>query len=106
MLLTASSRHRSSSIWILASVLSLGLGGCAAVYDNKAGITPQPAQILWNTNGPAQVAVPPPAPTSANPNPVAPPEPAPPAFATILRTTPLRPTPLDPPANPPGTLAA
>src|SRR5882724_11579282 len=95
MLLTASSRHLFSSVWFFASVLSLGLGGCAAVYDNKAGNTPQPAQILWNTNGPAQTPVPPPAPTPSNPDPVAPPEPAPTVFGTILSTTPLGPSELN-----------
>jgi hypothetical protein len=72
MLKTAPPRHLSSSVWVFASVLSLGLGGCAAVYNNKVGITPQPAQILWNTNGPAQISVPPPAPTPTDPNPVPP----------------------------------
>jgi len=87
MFITVSHRRFSTPVWILASFASLSLGGCAAVYDNKAGITPAPVPILWNTNGPAQVIIPAavgsngtvydpgdeaPAPTPAAPSPVLP----------------------------------
>jgi hypothetical protein len=101
-------------VWVLASFVSLGLAGCAAQYDNKVGITPQPAQILWNTNGPAQVAalptyppqpLPPPGapPYTGLPDPVLPVEPAPTVFGTILSTTPLGPAELNATADTPGT---
>jgi hypothetical protein len=89
-------------VWVLASFVSLGLAGCAAQYDNKVGITPQPAQILWNTNGPAQSFVPP-APDPTNPDPVIPAAPAPTVFGTILSTTPLGPAELNATADTPGT---
>ena len=102
MLMTASPRRLSSMVWVLASFVSLGLAGCAAQYDNKVGITPQPAQILWNTNGPAQSFVPP-APDPTNPDPVIPAAPAPTVFGTILSTTPLGPAELNATADTPGT---
>ena len=58
MFMTSVPRRPSSTVWVLASIVSLGLAGCAAQYDNKVGITPQPVPILWNTNGPAQVLIP------------------------------------------------
>src|ERR1039457_7056578 len=58
MFMTSVPRRISSTVWVLASFVSLGLAGCAAQYNNKAGITPQPVPILWNTNGPAQVLIP------------------------------------------------
>jgi hypothetical protein len=42
MFMTSVPRRPSSTVWVLASFVSLGLAGCAAQYDNKAGITPQP----------------------------------------------------------------
>src|ERR1035438_3452862 len=95
MLMTTSPRRLSSTVWVLASFVSLSLAGCAAKYDNKAGITPQPAQILWNTNGPAQAFVPPPAATASNPDPVPPVAPAPTVFGTLLSSTPLGPAELN-----------
>src|ERR1035437_2082953 len=96
-------RRLSSTVWVLASFVSLGLAGCAAQYDNKAGLTPQPAQILWNTNGPLHPFVPPPAPTASNPDPVPPVAPAPTVFGTLLSSTPLGPAELNATANTPGT---
>ena len=103
MFMTSVPRRLSSMVWVLASFVSLSLAGCAAVYDNKAGITPQPAQILWNTNGPAQAYVPPPAPDPTNPDPVIPVAPAPTVFGTLLSTTPLGSAELNATANTPGT---
>jgi hypothetical protein len=106
MFMTAVPRRLSSTVWVLASIVSLGIAGCASVYDNKAGITPQSAQILWNTNGPAQVAALPNYPTgviTALPDPVPPVEPAPTVFGTILTTTPLGPAELNATADTPGT---
>lgn len=103
MFMTSVPRRLSSTVWVLASFVSLGLAGCAAQYDNKAGITPQAAQILWNTNGPAQAFVPPPAPTASNPDPVPPVAPAPTVFGTLLSSTPLGPAELNATANTPGT---
>ena len=103
MFMTSVPRRLSSMVWVLASFVSLSLAGCAAVYDNKAGITPQPAQILWNTNGPAQTYVAPSAPDPTNPDPVVPVAPAPTVFGTILSTTPLGPSELNATANTPGT---
>jgi len=101
MLMTAFPRRLSSTVWVLASFVSLGLAGCAAKYDNTVGITPQPAQILWNTNGPAQLAalpaypLPPGPPYTALPDPIPPVEPAPTVFGTLLSTTPLGPAELN-----------
>lgn len=103
MLLNVSPRRLSSTLWVVASLVSLGLAGCAAEYNNKAGITPQPAQILWNTNGPAQAYVPAPAPTASDPDPVPPVAPAPTVFGTLLTTTPLGPAELNAVADTPGT---
>ena len=103
MFMTAAPRRPSSTVWVLALFVSLGLAGCAAVYSNKAGITPQPAQILWNTNGPAQAFVPPPAATASNPDPVPPVAPAPTVFGTLLSSTPLGPAELNATADTPGT---
>jgi xyloglucan-specific exo-beta-1,4-glucanase len=114
MFMTSVPRRLSSTVWVLASIVSLGLAGCAAAYDNKAGITPAPVQILWNTDGPPQTielsvaanpnAIPPivgvvgddtPSPTASNPYPVPPiPDPnnplqTPTTYGTILTTTPL-----------------
>ena len=58
MFMTTVPHRLLSTVWVLASFASLSLGGCAAVYDNKVGITPQSVPILWNTNGPAQVLIP------------------------------------------------
>jgi hypothetical protein len=58
MFMTSVPRRISSTVWVLVSFVSLGLAGCAAQYNNKVGITPQPVPILWNTNGPAQVLIP------------------------------------------------
>jgi hypothetical protein len=102
MFMTSVSRRLTSTVWVLASLVSLGLAGCAAKYDNKVGITPQPAQILWNTNGPAQLFTPP-APDPTNPDPVVPPAPAPTTFGTLLSTTPLGPAELNATANTPGS---
>src|ERR1035437_1301438 len=88
MFMTSVPRRLSSMVWVLASFVSLSLAGCAAVYDNQAGITPQPAQILWNTNGPAQAFVPP-APDPTNPDPVVPVAPAPTVLGNLLSRTPL-----------------
>src|ERR1039458_6764762 len=103
MFMTSAPRRLSSTVWVLASFVSLSLAGCAVEYNNKAGITPQPAQILWNTNGPAQAFVPPPAPTDSNPDPVPPVAPAPTVFGTLISTTPLGSAELNATANTPGT---
>jgi hypothetical protein len=103
MLMTAIHRRHSSTAWVLASIASLALAGCAASYNNKAGITPAAVQILWNTNGPAQTAPPTPAPTTANPYPVAPPGNTPTVFGTISTATPLGAAELNATANTPGT---
>lgn len=128
MLMTAFPRRLSSTVWVLASIVSLALAGCAAQYNNKAGITPAQVQILWNTNGPPQTielsvaanpsATPPvvavvgddtPAPTASNPNPIPPiPDPnnplqTPTTYGTIFTTTPLSSAQLNATAVTPGT---
>lgn len=103
MFMTAIQCRLSSSALVFASVASLFLAGCAAQYNNKAGITPQPAQILWNTNGPAQVFTPPPPPSPSNQDPVPPVEPPSTVFGSMLSTTPLGPDELNAVADTPGT---
>jgi xyloglucan-specific exo-beta-1,4-glucanase len=103
MLMTPSIRRLSSFVLVLATAGTLGLAGCAAKYNNAAGITAQPAQILWNTTGPAQTAPTPTVPTTGDPNP---PLPAPNAVTTIgalYDTTPLSSAELNAVANTPGT---
>ncbi len=103
MLMTAHQDRPTAIACVLLSIASLQLVGCAAVYNNKVGITPQSAQILWNTNGPAQTFTPPPAPTPSNPDPVPPTEAPATVFGSILSTTPLGPDELNAVADTPGT---
>lgn len=103
MPMTVTTRRLSSSLLALASLCALGVAGCAAKYNNAAGITAQPVEILWNTTGPAQVGTTPVPPTASDPNPpVTLPAPASP-IGTLYNTTPLGPNELNATANTLGT---
>lgn len=93
MLMTTSVRRLSSSLVVLASAGAVFLSGCAATYNNKVGITPQPVSFLWNTTGPAQLPVP------NNPQAQAPKQTT---LGTILSTTPLSAAELNAVADTPG----
>ena len=103
MPMTVTTRRHSSSLLALASLCALGVAGCAAKYNNAAGITPQPVEILWNTTGPAQVGSIPVAPTPTDPNPPVPIPAAQTTLGVLYNTTPLGPNELNATANTLGT---